>query len=52
MFMENIVNLKKQEETQRVIVCNLEIFCWLELADGIILVDFKYFEELQKQCGD
>lgn len=52
MFMKDVVNLQKQEETQRIFVCDLEIFYWLELADGTILVDFKYLGEMQKQCGD
>lgn len=42
---------KKELETPDIIVCDLGMLDWLELANGTVVVDYKYIRELQRKYG-
>lgn len=44
--MDSVI-IKVTSEKPTIIVCDLEIFDWLELANGTVLVDYKYLMEQQ-----
>lgn len=48
--MDDIIIIKTSERPV-VVVCDLGVFEWLELPDGIVLVDYRYLMELQKKHG-
>ncbi len=49
--MDNVDYKQKVLEAPNIIVCDLGIYDWLELADGTLLVDYKYIRELQRKYG-
>lgn len=48
--MNSISNITKQEsEIIRIIVCDLGELDWIEFANGIVLVDYRYIAELERK---
>jgi hypothetical protein len=51
LLMDDDDNVQKEFGQPDIIVCDLGILDWLELASGTVLVDYKYIIELQRKCG-
>jgi hypothetical protein len=47
--MNDVDNKYAEKEKPIIIVCDLGMFDWVELADGIVLVDYRYIGELQRK---
>lgn len=47
--MKDVDNEYAETEKPKITVCDLGMFDWLELADGMVLVDYLYLWELLRK---